>query len=89
MIALYREVGIKKTFEKILQTVGSKIYIKNEDLIMVKNLNEDIKLSKENKLQVQPITKQLAPLLVQLSEKYREQEATQKLIGYLNNGILF
>jgi GNAT superfamily N-acetyltransferase len=84
-ITLYKQLGFKKAFAKMLHFMISKIYAKKDDLLLVKNLDEKIKFSKDNYFQIQPITPHHSSIIRQFNERYRATSNVTASIYYLKN----
>ncbi|MDN3513654.1 MAG: GNAT family N-acetyltransferase [Candidatus Brocadia sp.] len=85
LIALYKQLGFRKVLEKLLRFMISKIYLKHDELLFVKNLDEGIKIFNENKLQVQSVTSHHSCVIRQFNEKYRDMNNILALDCYFKN----
>ncbi|MDR4507361.1 MAG: GNAT family N-acetyltransferase [Candidatus Brocadiaceae bacterium] len=85
LMDLYRQVGIIKSVKKLLYFMMAKIYVKNNDLVLVKNLNDEVENFEENKLQIYTITEDHLSMLKQFNAKYRNRENVIASGKYLKN----
>ena len=85
LIALYKQLGFRKVLEKLLRFTISKIYLKQGELLLVKNLDERIKLFNENKLQLQSVTSHHSCVIRQFNEKNRDMNNILALDCYFKN----
>lgn len=85
LITLYKQLGFKKAFEKLLHFTISKICLKKDDLVLLKNLNGEIKFSQENKFQIQSIAQHHFFVIKQFNEKYRDKSNIRASVHYLKN----
>lgn len=86
LINLYRKFGLKKACILLFHILISKIYRKNDDLLLLMDLNKEIKFSGKSRIQIQSIENHHFPLLIQFNKKYREAQRITYLTGYQKNG---